>query len=185
MSKNPYSKTVKMFSKSESLYINRDGEEIYISEGHFIVKMHVAAYDAFFRPVSGLFLELADGEKATKNGNMRMTEKIENGFDLVKFFNDFKYDGATELVNASPFLMEYSRDGKKKEYQRMLTGSGYYVSINNDFYQVAEEIGFTSFFGKGNSVSAVYAEAGNNGILILPIRLNQQELESFISAGSK
>lgn len=180
MAKNPYSKSVKMFSKCETLIINRDGEEIYISDGHMIIKMHIAAYDAFFRPASGKFIELNDGEKAVRNGNMRMTEKTENGFNLVKFFQDFRME-AGEMVNASPFLMEYTRDGKKKEYQRMLTGSGYYVSINEEFYQIAEEIGFTTFYGKGNSVSAVCAEAGNNGVLILPIRFNQETLENFIS----
>lgn len=183
MTRNPYAKTVKMFSKVDQLIINRDGEEIYISDSHMIIKMHIAAYDAFFRPASGNFIELNDGEKATKNGNMRMTEKVENGFNLVKFFQDFKNDGATELVNTSPFLMEYARDGKKKEYQRMLTGSGYYVSINEDFYQIAEEIGFTTFYGKGNSVSAIYAEAGNNGILILPIRADQQTIDNFVNIG--
>lgn len=182
MSRNPYSKSVKMFSKCESLIINRDGEEIYISDSHMIIKIHIAAYDAFFRPASGCFIELNDGEKAVKNQNMRMTEKTENGFNLVKFFQEFRTE-ATEMVNASPFLMEYTRDGKKKEYQRMLTGSGYYVSVNNDFFQIAEEIGFTTFYGKGNSISAVYAEAGNNGVFILPIRYNQQTLDDFISVG--
>ena len=182
MAKNPYSKSVKMFSKVDQLIINRDGEEIYISDAHMIIKMHIAAYDAFFRPASGCFIELNDGEKAVRNGNMRMTEKTENGFNLVKFFQEFRTE-ATEVVSASPFLMEYTRDGKKKEYQRMLPGSGYYVSVNNDFFQIAEEIGFTTFYGKGNSVSAVYAEAGNNGVFILPIRYNQQTLDDFISVG--
>lgn len=182
MAKNPYAKTVKMFSKVDQLIINRDGEEIYIADSHMIIKMHIAAYDAFFRPASGNFIELNDGEKAFKNQNMRITEKTENGFNPVKFFQEFRTE-ATEMVNASPFLMEYTRDGKKKEYQRMLTGSGYYVSVNNDFFQIAEEIGFTTFYGKGNSISAVYAEAGNNGVLILPIRYDQQTLDNFISAG--
>lgn len=70
MAKNPYSKSVKMFSKVEQLIINRDGEEIYLSDSHMIIKMHIAAYDAFFRPASGNFIELADGEKAVRNGNM-------------------------------------------------------------------------------------------------------------------
>lgn len=180
MAKNPYAKTVKLFSKAEDLYITRKGEAIFISEGHIIVEMHIAAYDAFFRPASGQFIELEDGENASRRGNITICEKSEAAPNMADIFSKFGEE-AIETVAVSPFLMEYSRDGKKKEYQRMLTGNGYYVAIDEAFYTVAEEIGFASFRGKGNSISAVFAESGNNGIMILPIRADQQKIESFVN----
>lgn len=181
MAKNPYAKTVKLFSKAEDLYISRKGEAVFISEGHVIVEMHIAAYDAFFRPASGQFIELEDGEKASRRGNMALPEKNAAAPDVGERFNKFEEE-STESVTASPFLMEYSPDGKKKHYQRMLTGHNYYVAVDNDFYAVSEEIGFTSFRNKGNSVSAIFAKSGTyNGIVILPIRADQQKIESFVN----
>lgn len=178
--RNPYAKTVKFFQKVSDLYISRNGEEVFLSEGHMIVKMHVAAYDAFFRPVSGQFVNLENGEKAAKRGNMTMPEKSGTAPDLEKLFSGFRAE-AKKPVSVSPFLMEYSKDGKKKEYQRMLTGIGYYVSIQETFYSIAEEIGFRSFTNKGNSISGVFAESGNNGIVILPIKADQQKIDSFVN----
>lgn len=180
MAKNPYSKSVKLFSKSESLFIQRKDETVFISEGHIILKIHIAAYDAFFRPSSGQFIEMNDGDNAGRQGNMIIPEK-HSTFDIEKCYEGFKCE-AVESVSVSPFLMEYSKDGKKKLYQRMLCGRGYYVSISNDFYELAEESGFTSFANKGTSVSAVFAESGDyNGIAILPIRADQQKIESFVN----
>lgn len=110
--RNPYAKTAKFFQKVSDLYISRTGEEVFLSEGHIIVKMHVAAYDAFSRPVSGQFVNLENGEKATKRGNMTMPEKSGTAPDLEKLFSGFRAE-AEKPVSVSPFLMEYSRDGKK------------------------------------------------------------------------
>lgn len=184
MSRNPYTKTVKLFSKAESLFITRHDDDIYITEGHIIVKMHIAAYNAFFRPTSGIFIELENNETAIKNNTMAIAEKNNGGFNVYKAFEETKkYEYECQKVHSSPFLMEYSTGGKKNQLQRMLTGSNYYVNINNDFYMVSEEIGFNEFYNKGNSISPVWNEAGNNGILILPIRADQQTIDNFVNIG--
>lgn len=181
MSKNPFAKSVKLFSKSTDLYISRTGDCVYLSEGHIIHKMHVAAYDAFFRPVSGQFIELADGEKASRRGNMAMPEKNPAAPDMGDIFEKSVPD-ALNLVYASPFLMEYCADGKKKLLQRMFTGNSYYVAVNNDFYGIAEESGFSEYRNAGKSISPIVAESGDNGIMILPIRADQQKIDAFINA---
>lgn len=181
MARNPYAKSAKLFNKAADLFLTRNGDAVYMSEGHIILKMHLAAYDAFFRPVSGQFIELADGEKASRRGNMAMPEKTPAAPDMGKIFEDATKD-CFASVHVSPFLMEYSIDGKKKLLQRMFTGENYYVAINNDFWEVAEENGFTDFQNAGSSIKPILATSGHyNGIMILPIRADQQKIDSFIN----
>lgn len=180
--KNPYAKTVKLFSKSNDLYIQRAEHVVYICDGHVILKLHVAAYDAFFCPASGQFIEMQDGEKAAKRGNMTLPEKNGNIFDMQKMFDDFK-EHACLPVTASPFLMEYTGPKGKNALQRMFTGNGYYIAINDAFYEVARENGFTIFWNDGKPVSPVVASSGDNGIVIMPIRLDQEKLDSFVNNG--
>ena len=183
MAKNPYAKSAKLFNKANDLFLTRDGDAIYISEGHIILKMHIAAYDAFFRPVSGQFIELADGEKAGRRGNMSMPEKSETAPDMGKIFEDATKD-CFAPVRVSPFLMEYSLDGKKKLLQRMFTGENYYIAINNDFWEVAEENGFSDFQNGGSFINPIMATSGPyNGIMILPIRADQMKIDAFINVG--
>ena len=184
MAKNPYTKTVKLFSKAESLYIQRVEDAIFLSEGHIIVKIHIAAYDVFFRPASGQFIDMNDGEKAARIGNATMPEKSRDSFDISKCFDGFR-DISGEVVTASPFLMEYTPCSNKKQLLRMFCGRSYYVTVNNDFYAIAEECGFQYFSSKGDSISPVFAESGDyNGIAILPVRADQQKIDEFIQAGA-
>lgn len=179
--KNPYAKTVKLFSKAESLFIDRRGDTVFLCEGHIIVKLHVVAYDAFFRPASGQFLEMADGEKASRRGDTGMPEKSNAETDIAKLFEGMEAS-ATAPVHASPFLMEFTDMRGKNALQRMFTGDGYYIAINNAFYELAQESGLTEFWNAGSSIQPVVAHSGEyNGIAILPIRLNQEKIADFVN----
>ena len=147
-----------------------------------IIKVPKVAYDLYFRPVSGQFVDLADGESASRRGNETIPEKIRLSVDMARVFEGFRSE-AYETISSTPFLMEYSPDGKKKALQRMLTGNNFYVCVNNDFYGIAEEIGLTTFQNKGTSISGIVAESGNYGIVILPIRADQQKIDDFVRIG--
>ena len=183
MRKN-FAKAIKVFGKSEQLYIARRESDVFLSEGHIIEKVSVYEYNEFFRPASGRFVELKDGEKVgSRDGGI--PEKA-NGLDIIRLWDEYEKN-STFLVNITPFLMEYSPDGKKKALQRMLTGNGYYVAINNNYYELYDEMddlpGF--FWNGGNSISGVFAQSENKGIVILPIRMNQKQFDNFIQAGMK
>lgn len=59
--KNPYQKTAEFYSKAVNLHIQRSGDYISLCDEHSTIRVHVAAYDSFFRPVSGVFVPIADG----------------------------------------------------------------------------------------------------------------------------
>lgn len=99
---NPYTKAVKHFGKADVLIISRREDAIYICDSYMVMKMHIAAYDAFFRPASGQFIELADGEKAERRGNMTMPEKSKAAPDIGKIFEDAIKD-CFAPVHVSPF----------------------------------------------------------------------------------
>lgn len=182
MARNPYGKATKLFVKASDLFVTRKEEEIFISEGHMIMKVPKVAYDLYFRPVSGQFVNLADGESANRRGNETIPEKNPASVDMARIFDSFRSE-ACETISPTPFLMEYSPDGKKKALQRMLTGNNFYVCVNNDFYGIAEEIGLTTFQNKGTSISGIIAESGSYGIVILPIRADQQKIDDFVRVG--
>lgn len=178
---NPYTKAVKHFGKADVLIISRREDAIYICDSYMVMKMHVAAYDAFFRPASGQFIELADGEKAERRGNMTIPEKTAAAADIAKILEDCA-SSSDYAVSVSPFLMEYSPDGKKARLQRMFTGSGYYVAIQEQFYQIAAESGFCEYRNGGKSVSPIVATSGPyNGICICPIKADQTKIDSFVN----
>ena len=181
MAKNPFAKNAKLFAKSEQLYISRKNENVFLSDGHIIVRISVAAYDLYFRPVSGVFLSMEDGEKAEKRNNQALPEKLAFAFDVSKAFDEMKTK-TYEYVNASAFLMEYI-DNKKKILHRMLTGSGFYVSINNLYYELCEELNINTFKSEGKSTAPVIAETDfcNYGIAILPVRMNEQKIMDFVN----
>lgn len=179
--KNPYQKTAKFYSKAVNLHIQRSGDYISLCDGCSAIRVHVAAYDSFFRPVSGVFVPLADGEKAYKSQDDKIASITPRGIDIEKTISDFflKRSGS---VAVSPFLMEFSRYGKKKEYIRMFTGSGFYVGINENYYSIALENGFTSFESCGNgSRAAITAESWENKMIVLPINMNQEAIKEFVN----
>lgn len=176
MKKNTFKKTITFFKKSETLIIQKQDDIVYLCDGHIIVKIPEWTYNEI-RVNSGRFVEMTDNITMCTHNKGSIPEKTDN-INIAKLFNDC-VENSTKEVRKTPFLMEY--DDGRKIFQRIFIGDNCYIAINNDFYEIAEEIGFAEYKGTGKSNNPICADTPYYGIEILPIVVSQDKIKELLS----
>ena len=175
MARNIYKeieKAAKGLAKADQLLIQKDGEAVYVSEGHVIVKVPEGMYTQLFRTVSPRYTEMREDGTAEARGKKELPQMIPGGPDLRRCIPD--QEGPQ--VMASPFL--YELDGG--QLTRIFWGEDQKViAIKEEYYQLLkvfnEGRGWT---GKGPK-AAVCSEGFSYediGVLILPVNVGNMML---------
>lgn len=79
---------ISLFKKSENLYLQREDNYVYLSEGHVIFIIPNSEYETEFCPVSPRFPSLFDGEKRTARAKEKITST--GGPDLKTISENMK-----------------------------------------------------------------------------------------------
>ena len=169
MRKTAYEKNMekgaKWLAKSEPLYLQREGDAYYISDGHYIAQVAGGVYDAIFRTASPRFIELQDGEKAGAFDKKALPTK-NSGVNLQKYMKDFQAEAA-QVVDVTPYIMELQNGPAVRV---MFRTDGERVFINNEYWQYLAPFGngLTLFTGAKLN-SPVISEGTETALLILPV----------------
>lgn len=80
---NPMKKFVKQITKSDIVRCQCVGESVYITDGHFAIKVPKFWYNELILTESPVFQPLNDGETATKDCNSKICKTVPNGMNIA------------------------------------------------------------------------------------------------------
>lgn len=174
-------KAAKHFVKADQFFIQRIGGNVYMSDGCFILSVPVPYYNVYFRPVSGMYIEIDDREKAArryKNNNGIPVKG--DGCDLAKLIDS---PDREEYVNRTSIMMEIP-EGRKQKTVRFFISPVDRIAIAEKYAEIAEEAEIRCFTGKGSRKNPIFGDNGTCSIMILPVHLsaeNMDELDLFVN----
>lgn len=156
-------KVARTIAKNDTLIIQRDGDNVYICNSYYIVKVPAALYEEAFRTVSPRFIELAT-DKVVRANNKNELPTVAVGLDvnnLLPRLYDF------EPAEMTPFAMDNS-DGKKL---RVFFSGENQIFVNDDFVQTLKVFASGQVYGKTCKTPIFTDFANDTAIMICPVNV--------------
>lgn len=147
MKKHYYTKLRKLFAESRKLWVQSAGTDVYVTEGHVLVRMPDWLYREEFCGYPGNYhkegcfpvlfgdekLELEYGEPITyENGDTK------EGQDIRAFWQK-AFDNCLGDMNAMQPEAKAHREPGRNQYVRFCETETDYVKLNNRFYEAMEQ----------------------------------------------
>ena len=163
---NLYKKHAMLFvkNKKQRIVITRENDCYCIADGFTMLKLPAVYYDVLIRPLSPLFLQLENGQKAIRKPGEELPEIDLTAPSLADIFSKYKCEIP---VNITDFV--YDPIGNKYSAIRM-------IEINWNFYQyndtfIASALEYAAEFKASDSRFPVlkYEDVMGVGCLIMPI----------------
>lgn len=168
--KNEYAKFVKYLEKQDNIFVQRDGENVYLTDGKAVLMVPAILYNTYVKPLSGILPELAEDGMGCKRAN-DYTVEMGNGMDIKKAVDGLNTD---YIIKESRFLVEIPVTGKKKNaLARMFyCEGGDYITVNNEYIDMFEEVApLEPWRGAGKWNAPIIRAADGFKVVIFPIRL--------------
>lgn len=168
--KNEYAKFVKYLEKQDNIFVQRDDDEVYLTDGKVVLMLPAILYNAYVKPLSGVLPELAEDGIGSKRAN-DYTVKMGDGMDIKKAVDGLNTD---YTIKESRFLVEIPVSGKKKHgLARMFyCEGGDYIAINNEYVDMFAEVAPAQpWRGAGKWNAPIIRGADEFKVVIFPIRL--------------
>lgn len=163
---NSYKKHAMIFAKNkkQKIIITRENDCYYISEGFTIFKLPAVYYDVLLRPLSPLFLQLENGQKAIRRPGEELPEIDMSIASLENIFSRFKCENP---VNITDFI--YDPIGNKNAAIRLAEINGKFYQYNDGYISAAMEYA-DSFTASADRFHVLkYENEIGVGCLIMPI----------------
>ena len=163
---NLYKKHAMLFAKNKKqrIVITRENDCYYITDGFTMLKLPAVYYDVLIRPLSPLFLQLENGQKAIRKPAEELPEIDLTAPTLADIFNRYKCENP---VNITDFV--YDPIGNKYAAIRMVEINWNFYQYNDTFMGAALEYA-AEFKASGDRFPALkYEDDMGVGCLILPI----------------
>lgn len=163
---NNYKKHAMIFAKNkkQKIIITRENDHYYISEGYTMLKLPAVYYDVLLRPLSPLFLQLENGQKAIRRPGEELPEIDPGTADLANIFSRYKCENP---VNITDFL--YNPIGNKKAAIRLVEINWNFQQYNDDYISAAVEYADSFTASPDRFPILKYENEMGVGCLIMPI----------------
>ena len=126
---NVFKKYLNLFVKNKSgkVVIQRDNDLYYICDGYIMLRLPAVFYTAYARTLSPMFIELENGQSATKQPRDILPTLDPPSKSMVKIFLD------TDATNAATITRLFYITDEKKMLRYVQTGEKK-ISLFNDQY---------------------------------------------------
>lgn len=163
---NNYKKHAMIFAKNkkQKIIITRENDCYYISEGCTMLKLPAVYYDVLIRPLSPLFLQLENGQKAIRRPGEELPEMDVAAADLANIFSRFECENP---VNITDFI--YDPIGNKNAAIRLTDINGKFCQYNNDYISAAMEYADSFMASYDRFPVLKYENEMGVGCLIMPV----------------
>lgn len=164
-----YKESIKYFKSVDKLFINREDDRYYLSDGHIIIKMTPGDYNEFCLKIPRL-IPLENGEKAASDNKNQMCDKSKQ-CDIYSYFiaRDSK-----RQAQATPLTIDIFN------YPcRVFTTKTGYTVINELFYKVLREwfdsttiggMDCNDYYCLGeHPYDPIVIDGGDRGVIVLPV----------------
>lgn len=157
-------KAAKWLAKCDTLILQRDGEKIYICDGHILVKVNPGMYNAVFRIASPRFIDLKDGE------SVRANNKNELPTMCAKYNFEQLIPTTGAALDVTPYKVENT---DKKDLRVCFTADGERVFINDLYYSNLKCFNQTGVWIGTNYRTPILSNFNNDiAVMILPVNRN-------------
>lgn len=158
-------RAAKWLAKCDTLILQRDGEKIYICDGHILVKVDPSMYNTVFRIASPRFIDLQDGQSVRANNKRDLPEECgKYGFEKM-----IPADGAP--VEITPYKLEVEENNI--DLRVCFTADGEKVFINNEYYSNLKCFNQSGVWFGTNYKTPVMSSFNNDiAVMILPVYRN-------------
>lgn len=167
-----YEKAAKWIAKDENLFIQRDGDIIYVSNTHYLIKMYKALYDGAFRTVSPRFIDMTTDGTAGIRGDKKALPVMSP-------------DGKPDFRTCVPNLYEYQEACKTQFVMdapttggastRLFAIAGNMAYINDDYFKNLSVFAVGEWYGK-NKKSPVLTDFNlDTAVMFLPVNINDYD----------
>ena len=175
--KNVYKDFIKYLLKSDRVRLQRVKDTVYITDGYAELKVPFKEYTLNIRPLDyGTFIDLEDGDEAIRDLGESLSVKRDMGGRLEYLYDSTKADKPAVLTDF--YMKVRKRDGDI----RFLIADGLYVGVNDKYISGAKQF-IPSFSVGGNRLRSIKGELGDIGVIICPIRYNEEPLNFFKTGG--
>ena len=163
---NLYKKHAMLFvkNKKQKIIITRENDCYYITDLYTMLKLSAVYYDVLIRPLSTVFIQLENGQKAIRNPGEELPEIDLTAPNLADIFNLYKCENP---VNITDFV--YHPIGNKYAAIRMVEINRNFYQYNGKFIDAALEYA-EEFMASGDRFPVLkYEDDMGVGCLIMPI----------------
>lgn len=174
-----YEKAAKWIGKAERLYIQRENNDIYLSDTHYLIKIDISLYSYCFRTVSPRFIDIQEGSTACAQEKKALPALQDNKFrqDFRKCIpNIYEYTYA----EITPFTVD--NPGHNDLRLVSIADNEEMTYINNEFFQVLKIFARGTWYGK-NKRSPLLTDFNNDiAVMILPVNWNNNSKFQVVNA---
>lgn len=177
---NPMKKFVKQITKSDIVRCQCVGESVYITDGHFAIKVPKFWYNELILTESPVFQPLNDGETSTKDRNSKICKTVPNGMNIAAAMSGYV---KKENLWKSPFLMEVPL-GKKTAQVRFFISEDEIIPVRSAFVEACEDFVTGDYYSTGNKYNPIVWESANSEFIsfILPVKVDQSKFDKLKAA---
>lgn len=167
-----------LLSKTGTFIIERKDEKYYITNGQMILMLDELTYDNLLRPLSPMFIQLADGQVArTEAKNELPKVDKENRIFVCETYKSCVKD---EHGYVKTIGFYYKANGKMLEiFECGNELATFDTKYSEPFVELATLYGETPK-GAGTWNSSIYFDGGQCGMLILPVNYEQNFIQQKI-----
>ena len=171
---NPCKTITKDMNNSDTLIAKRIGDDVYITNSYWAVKVDYYIYESYLRNRCMRLIHLEDGDGIRSNNKKQQCEKVS---EVAKIEELFKYDFSVSVMS-TPFKVELIKSGKPYDARILKSENAHWV-IQETYYQIALEFGRQSIkAGKeNNGGTPLLFETLDGLLLVLPIRVDNDTME--------
>ena len=163
---NLYKKHAMLFAKNKKrrIIIQRENDCYYITDRSTMLKLPAVYYDILIRPLSPLFLQLENGQKAIREPGEELPEIDLTAPNLADIFSKYKCENPVTITD---FI--YNPIGNKYAAIRMVEINWNFCQYNDTFMGAALEYA-AEFKASGDRFPVLkYEDDMGVGCLIMPI----------------
>ena len=154
----------KFIAKCDTLILQRDGEKVYICEGHILVKVNIGIYNAAFRVVSSRFIDLKDGE------SVRANNKKDLPTGCAKYHFKQLIPATSTPLDITPYKMENTDN---VDLRICFTADGEKVFLSEIFYSNLKCFNQLGTWYGANYKSPVLSDFNQDvAVMIMPVNRN-------------
>ena len=157
-------KAARFLAKCDTLILQRDGDNIFVCDGHILVKVPTGVYNYCFRIASPRFVDLKDGE------SVRAFNKKELPVECGKYNFKQLIPATGAPLDITPYKVENT---DKKDLRVCFTADGERVFLCETYYDNLKCFNRSGAWYGTNYKSPVFSNFDEDtAVMILPVNRN-------------
>lgn len=177
--KNQYSKFIKYLEKQDSIFFQRSGDSVYLTDGKIVLKVPVMVYNGLIRPLSGILPDGLTDCKGVKRSYNTTVEISADGMDIEKAVASLNIE---KNIVKTRFLIELPAKGKTKKpgNARVFVADGEIIAVNEIFIDIVSECQITgTWTGAGKWNTPIIQKDDDFMIVVFPMKVEKEIFEMW------